>query len=99
MPVHTDEDFEAITPFKDNKNDRVLSPISLIDIEILEYLYSKKIILINPGSKIKAFSFKKNKDIGTFTYVKTSWIVNISCDKKMRLSLCECYESLKKRLV
>lgn len=89
--VLTDEDFELILPLNKIQNDMRLSPTSTMDIEILNCLYSKNIILVNPKSKIRAFCFESDKISDEFYWCEVSWIVNISSDEGKRLSLYDCY--------
>lgn len=89
--VLTDEAFKVIMPLKKIQDGMCLSPTRTMDIEILNCLYTKNIILVNPNSKIKAFCFEDDKISNEFYWCEVSWIVNISSDEEKRLSLYDCY--------
>ncbi len=90
--VLTDEAFEVIIPLNSIKHDKCLSPTKAMDLDVLNCLYTKGIILVDPSSKIEAFNFKNNKITNDFDSEEVNWIVNIGTEGE-RQPLYESYRT------
>jgi hypothetical protein len=90
--IQTEESFEYIQSIDDPQKTVNLSPTTDMDIELVTSLFRQNVIVVDPASKLSAFS--EENDYKSFYPSSVQWIVNVSIEDEVRASLAEIFHVL-----
>lgn len=90
--MQTNEDFEYILSLDDPSRTESLSPTEQMDIECIKELFDHRVIIIDPESRIDAFS--EDEEFKSFYIKRTRWIPNITYDGIERVELNKIYKEI-----
>lgn len=82
---HTDGDFDCILSLDDSVRIDPLCPSSVMTSEFIDHLYDDEVIIVDPKSRISAFS--EDEGFESFYPLRVQWIPNISIDGETRTDL------------
>lgn len=91
LRLQTEESFGYIKALDEPKT-ALFCPTREMDIEVLQSLFKKRIILVNPDSQIDAF--KPDENYKSFFVNKVQWLPNVSIKGELRSDLSEIYNQL-----
>ncbi|WP_319784183.1 hypothetical protein [Oceanisphaera sp. IT1-181] len=92
--IKTNESFDFIVSLDDISKSGLFTPTKKMDIDLIMELYSLKIIIIDPNSKVDAFIESEEGGLDSFYISKIQWIPNVFLGREERLELSEIYNKL-----